>query len=281
MGKYTYAELDKLPTLVTGQAEDLKIDTPTHRVWLSRVEPGLVIEETRDPDASDGRGEWTPEEYRVPVTCEDPNEDDGDDQGDDVVIPVEVAPEFFSDPGAGQRRLLTLLAQSHPSARVEVLVPAPYTERTLMTPAMAQSMLDRYMPHSRPLKQAQVQQYVRMLSAPDPEGSGLLDEIAISASGHTIAGQHLLHAIVQAGVSVEVLVRRNHPGPARLTPDGADPIYMARVLEALNDRNDVAGARWYLSEAELSSTAHEDGKLRRVELWHLTDDAARAAGFRD
>lgn len=39
---YTLAELEALPTLATGQADDLKIETETRRVWLSRctVEDG-------------------------------------------------------------------------------------------------------------------------------------------------------------------------------------------------------------------------------------------------
>jgi len=33
---FTAAQLKKLPTLSTGQADSLKIETPTLRVWLSR-----------------------------------------------------------------------------------------------------------------------------------------------------------------------------------------------------------------------------------------------------
>jgi hypothetical protein len=36
MRKYTAAELQAMPTLSTGQADDLKVDTGTERVWLSR-----------------------------------------------------------------------------------------------------------------------------------------------------------------------------------------------------------------------------------------------------
>jgi hypothetical protein len=37
MTRYTLAELSALPTLSQGQADDLKIDTGTDRVWLSRM----------------------------------------------------------------------------------------------------------------------------------------------------------------------------------------------------------------------------------------------------
>ncbi len=36
MKRYTLKELQVLPTLATGQADDLKIDTGSVRVWLSR-----------------------------------------------------------------------------------------------------------------------------------------------------------------------------------------------------------------------------------------------------
>lgn len=34
--RYTLEELRKMPTLATGQADDLKFDDGIHRVWLSR-----------------------------------------------------------------------------------------------------------------------------------------------------------------------------------------------------------------------------------------------------
>lgn len=42
MPRYTLKELKALPTLAVGQADDLKMDTGTVRVWLSRctVEDG-------------------------------------------------------------------------------------------------------------------------------------------------------------------------------------------------------------------------------------------------
>jgi hypothetical protein len=36
MRRYSLAELESLPTLCVGQADDLKIDTPIRQVWLSR-----------------------------------------------------------------------------------------------------------------------------------------------------------------------------------------------------------------------------------------------------
>lgn len=63
---YTLAELEALPTLAQGQADDLKIETATRRIWLSRMtvadgmeyDNQVSIEEYRD-DARPGRfGSW-------------------------------------------------------------------------------------------------------------------------------------------------------------------------------------------------------------------------------
>ena len=37
MDDYFFAELNRLPTLSTGQTDDLKLDTGDVRVWLSRL----------------------------------------------------------------------------------------------------------------------------------------------------------------------------------------------------------------------------------------------------
>lgn len=295
MRNYTYEQLNVLPTLCVGQADDLKIEGDGRRVWLSRVEH-TVTEETWDPTGGeDGRGEWVAEVYEI----EFPDGEDDTDEDETETDPSDV--DLQEPLVSGQWRLTEMVA-ALPAGRdvdmsavqpVEVpsMVPAPYNERTVVTPDIARTMLERYTPLARPLQQERVDHYVRLLTANtpapdgaraltfDPDGVPLLDEIAISSTGHTVAGQALLHAIVETGVSVETLIRRNHPGPVRLYEDGADPAYVARMVEALNGRNAVEGTRWYLNEVKLSDLAHEDGKLRRVELWHLTDDAARAAGF--
>jgi hypothetical protein len=241
-------------------------------------------------------GEWLCREYEVPPILPeedsedaDPTESEVDDEPevlfvDDDGAPV-IAVEMTAPLVSGQHRVSEMMAETR--ARREVveihsMVPAPYNERTVVTPDIARTMLERYTPIARPPHRGRVVHYVGLLTrtASDP-GAPLLDEIAVSASGHTVAGQALLLAIVETGISIETLVRRNHPGPAQLYADGADPAYMARAVEALNDRNSVDGTRWCLTETTLSSIAHEDGKLRRIELWHMTDAAARAAGLLD
>ena len=41
---YTPEALEKLPTLFTGHAEDLKVETESMRVWLCRVENKVTVE---------------------------------------------------------------------------------------------------------------------------------------------------------------------------------------------------------------------------------------------
>tara|TARA_R110002051_G_scaffold183184_1_gene252769 strand:+ start:52 stop:243 length:192 start_codon:yes stop_codon:yes gene_type:complete len=46
----TLEYLEALPTLCTGQADDLKIEADGVRIWLGRVEDGTVFIETFDGD---------------------------------------------------------------------------------------------------------------------------------------------------------------------------------------------------------------------------------------
>ncbi len=45
---YTPADIEPLPTLCVGQCCDLKIETPTQRVWLCRVGGGVTVESLRN-----------------------------------------------------------------------------------------------------------------------------------------------------------------------------------------------------------------------------------------
>jgi hypothetical protein len=56
--RYTAAELEALPTLCVGQADDLKIETAEYRVWLCRagVADGMYAENVVTVEACfDGR----------------------------------------------------------------------------------------------------------------------------------------------------------------------------------------------------------------------------------
>jgi len=44
MNTYEASDIEHLPTLCQGQADDLKIDTGKLRVWLSRVDGSVSIE---------------------------------------------------------------------------------------------------------------------------------------------------------------------------------------------------------------------------------------------
>lgn len=79
--------------------------------------------------------------------------------------------------------------------------------RTVLTPELAQELLDRYAP-SRPLSARQVDLLVYQIRHPDPEGS-MFEMISVAPDGSVIAGQHLLNAVLQAGESVGIVVVLN------------------------------------------------------------------------
>jgi hypothetical protein len=88
---YTYAQLSQMPTLAVGQADDLKVDTGTVRVWISRV--GKADGAASDHEISvevlkDGR--WTAGNRRHLVEALAGTVDDQDDQDgrDDYMYPT-------------------------------------------------------------------------------------------------------------------------------------------------------------------------------------------------
>lgn len=54
---------------------------------------------------------------------------------------------------------------------------------------------------------------------------------------------------------------------------------IANALTGLNALRYEDDAKWYKVETNLSGPAKKDGRLRRIELWFLTPDAAREAGL--
>lgn len=63
--RYTAAELRDLPTLTVGQADDLKIDNGTERIWLSRagVEDGAPYDNQIFVETFDGERWNVVDEY--------------------------------------------------------------------------------------------------------------------------------------------------------------------------------------------------------------------------
>jgi hypothetical protein len=57
---YTLAELEAMPTLAQGQADDLKIDTDVSRIWLSRVgiEDGMQYDNLVTIEELNDSGRW-------------------------------------------------------------------------------------------------------------------------------------------------------------------------------------------------------------------------------
>jgi hypothetical protein len=64
--RYTASELEAMPTLAVGQADDLKVDTGSVRVWLSRcgIADGMKYNNQVTVEVLDVVGSWfTIEEY--------------------------------------------------------------------------------------------------------------------------------------------------------------------------------------------------------------------------
>lgn len=83
---------------------------------------------------------------------------------------------------------------------------------TTIDPAMAQELLNRYVLHSRPLNRHHVAELAHGLQHPDPEDD-IMGDIAFAPSGQTVAGQHLLHAIIDSGVAADVWIILNAGPP--------------------------------------------------------------------
>jgi len=84
-------------------------------------------------------------------------------------------------------------------------------DAVVMTPKLARVLLGNYTDRARPANLQRVDGYVAAIEAAqdDPEFGGFRDVIAVSKSGKTVGGQHLLRAIVEWGSPVLVDVVHN------------------------------------------------------------------------
>jgi hypothetical protein len=74
---------------------------------------------------------------------------------------------------------------------------------TTVTPEVAQALLDRYIePARRQLNEAAVLSIAAVLKGPDPEGNSY-EHVYVGQDGRTLAGQHLLHAVLKADTPAE------------------------------------------------------------------------------
>lgn len=74
---------------------------------------------------------------------------------------------------------------------------------TTVTPEVARALLDRYIdPPRRRLNQNWVVGLALRLQDPDPEG-GRYEDVSVREDGKTIAGQHLLYAVLKADTPAE------------------------------------------------------------------------------
>ncbi|WP_086668041.1 hypothetical protein [Lentzea kentuckyensis] len=80
-----------------------------------------------------------------------------------------------------------------------------------MTPGLAEALLANYTDGARPLNDQVVDGWAFRLPhwVDDPEFTSIHNEVHVGRDGKTIAGQHLLHAVVRSGVTVRVDVVHN------------------------------------------------------------------------
>lgn len=95
---------------------------------------------------------------------------------------------------------------------------AEFVHRVRLDPALAQRLLDDYAPPHmrRPLNRRVVGHLVERITAEtqDEDGYLRLEEVRVTRDGRTCAGQHLLHAVIESGVTVDGAVRHNCPDPS-------------------------------------------------------------------
>jgi hypothetical protein len=96
---------------------------------------------------------------------------------------------------------------------------------TTLTVELAQQLLERYTEARRQLRQRWVDQIAHWIEHPDPEGR-MFEEISVGPDGVTIAGQHLMHAVIKTGKPVEnvrVLLNRTADFAGQIIPKSREP----------------------------------------------------------
>jgi hypothetical protein len=106
-----------------------------------------------------------------------------------------------------------------PKAAIGKTIPTlePTSEIAEITPQMAREWLEKDVPQQRCMKAHVVDAYARDMRAGRWSLNG--DPIRFDVDGNLIAGQHRLHAIIEADVSVKSFVVRRVPVEALITLD--------------------------------------------------------------
>lgn len=105
-----------------------------------------------------------------------------------------------------------------------------------VTPQMASQLLGT-MQGNRPVRPRMVARYAREMIA----GKWLLngESLKVSSAGHLIDGQHRLSAVIQAGVTVSMVIVRGVDASAMLTLDTG-------VSRTFHDATTIAGREWHI-----------------------------------
>jgi ribosomal protein L30E len=138
-----------------------------------------------------------------------------------------------------------------------VVVPVPAVtdvkaDFVVITPDIAREMLRRNT-HNRPIREARVNGYARVMTSGDWHNNG--EAIKIAVDGTILDGQHRLLAVVKSGATVVILVVSNLPVETQSTMDGG----------AKRNAGDVFALRGEQNSTMLGSVS------RKVWLWDRGD----------
>jgi hypothetical protein len=141
---------------------------------------------------------------------------------------------------------------THPTVIPSPAVTDVKADFIVITPAVAREMLRRNT-HNRPIREARVNGYARLMSAGQWHNNG--EAIKVAVDGTILDGQHRLRAVVKSGATITILVVSGLPMEAQSTMDGG----------AKRNPGDVFALRGEQNAAMLGSVS------RKIWMWERGD----------
>ncbi|MFE5037110.1 hypothetical protein [Streptomyces sp. NPDC056683] len=123
---------------------------------------------------------------------------------------------------------------THPKLVAVPAVTEVKADFVVITPDVARDMLRRNT-HNRPIRQARVNGWARVMAAGGWHNNG--EAIKVAIDGTILDGQHRLHAVVKSGATVTILVVSNLPMETQSTMDGGAKRNPGDVFALRNEQN--------------------------------------------
>lgn len=145
-----------------------------------------------------------------------------------------------------------------------------------ISPERAQWYLDRMAPNQRRLKLTVVRRYAAEMTA--GTWAETRDPIKLNENGELVDGQHRMHAIIRAGVTLTLLVVRIHSSamPALDLAAGRSVRDILTVSGMARGLSGQVQAAVVLERLDFDRTAHKVqtiGKMERAQIIAATDDS--------